>query len=387
MATNVTPFLNVLSNDFVAAVIKERDVEQSLAGKYLYRTMMPVKDVPEDRMQWKIVKEQSPLAGVYSQDGRPVPAGEISAEMAYAEVARIMANRVLDETSVKTLAGINELAPLAIDSPMISGPYNRHRQIVAKSVLDCDNQIEAQLEYFCMQALQGHISWPPKDINGNRILTKSEPYWGKVTLEVDLPFPMAYKTSYSTLTGGGGVAWNDPNADIIGDLDVMRQIISDETGDDADTLTLVMSRNDMRFLLKNTAIIEALRNVNSGGTLSNPNEQAIRRNLGGLLDVEIYLYDQKWTYVNYNNSLVAETVQKVRYLPLGRTLILPGSGLRQVGIIGSSPAKGPNATWQSGKFTWFVETTNPPFTTEVGVGINAFPMNQRYDSHLVFDMY
>lgn len=386
--SDLTPYVNVLTNEFVGTVIRERDPEKSLTKDYLYPRVMPLQEVPEDRMTWKEIKAQSPLAGVYSQDGRPVPAGEISAEQRYAEIARIMANRILDETSVKTLKGISHLAPLAIDvsHEVVLGPARRHTEIITKYILDCDNQIEAQLEYFCLQALQGHVSWPPKDENGDPVLAQGEPYWGTSTLEVPLPFPSAFIADYSTLVGGDHTAWNDPAADIIADLDAMRLIMSDETGVDTDDLTLIMSRRDLRYLLKNTGIKEALRNVTSAGVLSNPTEADIRRNLGILLNVTIVLYDQKWTYATWS-GVGKETLHKIRYLPLGRVLVLPGTGLRQVGVMGTSPAKGPDSEWKANKFTWFYETKNAPFTTEVGVGINAFPMYQEYDSHMVFTMY
>lgn len=387
MASNVTPYVNTLTNLFVWQVIQQRDPEKSLSKNYLYPSLFPVESVAEDTVTWEIMREQNPLAGVFSQEGRPLPAGDITHEQAFASVARIMAGRVLNEQAVKELRGMADLAPLDVTpgTATLQAVRARHEAKIARDILACDNQIEAQLEYLATQAMQGEIVWPPVDETGTPILARPEPYWGRAKLNITLPFASGYKSTYATLTGGGGIAWNSSTAKIVQDLDAIRNIILETTGEDAVSLTMIMSNTDFRMLAKNTELLGLMR---GNGTL--PTNIVTRNDvlkvLSEMLDITVRIYDQKWTYVATNSMTAPAVIQKVRFLRLGRTIIYPSS-LGRMGITATSPAKGPDSAWRPGKFTWFHDNDVPPFTTEVGVGMNAFPLMQRMDQVFVFDMY
>lgn len=390
----LTDFVDVLTPQFMLAAITERDPDMTLARNFLWRRKFPPMDIPEDEFSWELLREQGILAGFFGPDGKPLPATEIDNDIARGTIGRVMAMRSISATDVNNLREMATIAsanPEAMSMNVLRSKAERHQKKVADAILSMDDQIERQLEYMACGALTGAIYWPPRDpVTNTDILPTGqlEPYWGKVRTEVELPFPEINKQSATTLVdananAGTQVAWTDTaNADIVADMDMIADILSDESGADTSNLTFILSKKMMRAIAANEKILGMIR---GNGTFPTPagalTQQQVRTFVADMFGWTFEVYDQVWTYAT-GKPTERQTVHKVRYIAED-TIIIHPTGVTP-GRMLMSPHKGPNAVWATGKLPWIKNEDTPPYNTELGIAINAWPMNQRWDTVMVF---
>lgn len=400
LVQSALPYINPVTPEFVMTAINERDPEGALARNYIYKRLFPVTPVPEENFAWEYqVNDQRLLAGFYSVDGRPVPAHEIDNTIMFAKVAHLMASFVVDNTFIMNNKKVGQLIKkfgeeIFADST-ISGPAQRAQQALLGKVWRMDDQIENSIEYLATSALQGTIYWPPRNpVTGGLVLQLDnlEPYWGEIVIEITVPIPALHRQHATTLvsqsgTAGKGVKWDDyDNSDPIMDLDVVREQIQDTTGEYPERLTLILSRKVIRHLGRNKNIIKAIRGSGQFGI--DPGmirTKQIIDYLNEYLDVDIIEYNAKWTYRATNGITKARSVQ-VPYINPDLVIIYPSSGKEAIGITATAPSQNQNGEFKPGKFAWTAKSDRPPFATEMGVGMTAFPAAQRWDNFFTLDI-
>ena len=93
--------------------------------------------------------------------------------------------------------------------------------------------------------------------------------------------------------------------------------------------------------------------------------------LGSLANLDVVLYNARTTSRTYAGATGETiTIGRERILPERTALLLPGSA---AGNMLTSPGP-PTMTDGAGLYAWDETTTKPPFTHEVGAGINTFPV-------------
>lgn len=395
MAT-VAEHVDMLSPSFMMAAIQERDPENSLAKNFIWRKYFPQLDIPEDEFTWEMVRRQGILAGFYGVDGRPLPAKELDNTITRGSIARIMAMRSLSHTDVNNMRELNVLASANPDilgqSNILRSKAARHQQKIAQFIISMDDQLERTLEYLATSAMQGRIVWPPRNPEtGELILAMNqlEPYWGTTTIGLDLPFPDTHKQTATTLVDKDNnaatqVAWTDPaTSDVAADMDVITDLIRDTSGETPNGMTILCSNALFRKIAANEKILGMIR---GNGTFPQPRgtmtSAQVRTMVADMFNWTFEIYDQEWTYAS-GKPHEEQVINRVRYFPVNRAIIFPTGG--PLGRMLMSPHKGPNSIWATGKLPWYYDEPKPPYNTELGIAINAWPMNNRWDTIFVLD--
>lgn len=371
---------NPLTVRYLTGVIKERPDHAAWRAQYIGNSLLPQRDVPAYNLEWDEIKSRNNLAGFYAINGKPVPGGDIPFSTKYQELKNIMAARVVHPNDVMVLREPGEIAVTRVGRAM----REKAQRKVRNGVADCDNEIDATVEYMQMHALQGEIVWPPKDESGNSI-SPGMAEWGDVDMVMQFPYRVAFHQNASTLSGyaargGAGYAWTDEtNSDPVKDLEVIAELISETIGIDAHGSTLIMGSGLLSRLAFNAKIIAWIKGTDPGINYVATTEMMdfIKTRIG----YTIRPYAAKWTYESNRSNDEGPTIQSVPFLGRNKILIIP-PGV-QVGYFGVGPS--PDGKYAPGKYTWVKSDEEPPWETRIGEGLVGFPVLERPNEIFLLD--
>lgn len=392
---------DMLHPTFLLGAIQERPDRNSIRQSYIGQSLLPMREVAERRMMWDTMVSENNLAGFYSSKGHAIPGSDLMFNSHFANLVDVKAARYLDPDIVGKVRdpGMVAVIKSAGDSFTIKGIQQRIQQHVADNLGWCDDAVDAQMEYMSIHAMLGTIEWPPKDANGDPIVTPM-PHWNAdETLTVTFPLLSEFKQSASTLTGyksrtGGAAAWNAVSgADPILDLEVIAELMVETKGIDPYGAKLIMSRatlSRMAFLpnVLNYITGIALKSDNSpvvsGPAPQYANIQNVKEFIQTKLGYEIVTYDAQWTYQE-SNSGTAATIRRVKFLPEGYVLIVPR--ISDPGFMAVAPHETQEGSYRSGKIPWVYREPIPPYERQMGVSLVAFPVLTRPEEHFVLNAY
>lgn len=372
---------NPLSVRYLRGVIKQRPDHEAWRRQYIGTTLLRPEPVPAYNLEWDEVKTENNLAGFYSLNGRPVPGpGDLPFETKYAELKNVMAARIIHPNDVMILREPGELAVSKVARNMREKSQRRVRDKIA----ECDDEVDATIEYMIMHALQGTITWPPLDEDGNKIDPPMS-QWGNVEITINFPIRGSFVQAATTLVGfdsrsGAGYAWTDEtNADPVKDLEVIAELISETTGMDAHGSTIIMGSGLLSRLAFNAKIIAWIKGTDPGINYVAAEEMInfVKTRIG----YTIKPYAAKWTYRTNLDAEAGPTTNAVAFLGRNKCLIIP-PGLNP-GYLAVGPS--PDGQYQSGKYQWSHSDDRPPWETEVGEGQVCFPIVDRINEVFVFD--
>jgi len=380
-------FPNVLTTKFLDAMVKERPTSEALRAQYIGRRFFPEKDIGEYQVLWDVVRAANRIAGIYSMDGTPIPGDDPGFYQIMADVMNVMAARKLDEEAVMTL---REPGELAIKSRVLANKRNKALRHVRTKLASADDEVEATIEYLCLQALQGTITWPPKDDDGNTI-TSAPAYWGNASITLDLEFRANFKQDVSSLSGynsrsGGGYNWKHASADPILDLEVVRDLMANTIHMPIRGATVIMGEDVLSYMATRPNVINWFKGTDTGQRFVNyPDLQDF---LETKLGYNILTYSAVWTYETNLGSESGVTENHVHFLKPGKVIIIPPGALGgDIAYLATAPTAGPDQSYKPGKYTWIDVMKKPPWTTELGVGIKGFPVLKSSQEVFVLDVF
>ena len=370
---------NPYSRVWLDTVIQERPTREALRQQYIGLEYFPMKRVWEYQVVWDIMMSGNRQAGIYAHDGTPIPGQGYDYKSMMSDVSHIMASRTINPNTVLQLRQAGELS---VHNTLTRSHRARLLSEIVDKIGECQDRVESTIEYLCMQALQGTITWPPVDDDGNAISNPPAP-WGNVGISLDLGFRSTFVQDATSLTGwnsetGGQYVWsNTTSSTPRADLDVISTLYRETTGMSMEGATLLMSYTMLRYLGKNAELLKWVHDTTNGGY--NPSllsENEVRKIIQTELGWNIRLYDAIWTYQSgIGNTSGPTTENQVRFLPRGKVIIIPQ------GILGegnSSFAVAPDIGAPNGEnmglYTWSDGIEKPPWTREVGCGIHGFPL-------------
>jgi len=378
---------NPLTTTFMDKAIKERPTKEAIKQSYIGLSILPMKDVPDYELTWDIIKHQNHLAGVYSHTGVPIPGDDPDFKQVMADVINIMAARVMDDQSVMVLRDPGEPS---LRSNIVNSAKQKAMKQLANKIASADDEVEAVIEYLIMQSLQGSITWPPKDDDGNAI-ANTPAYWGDVSFTLSLGFRSAYTQNISTLAGwdgrsGGGYNWKHANADPMLDLEVLDGLFTKTSGLSMDGAKIIMSRSVLSYMATRPNVINWFKGTDSGIKYIPVHElkDYIKLKTG----FNIQTYDARWTYATPTKSASGQTENLVHFLKEGKMLVIPKGALgRDIAYFATAPTSGADDSYKPGKYTWAEKLKKPPWKWEVGVGIKGFPILKSVREIGVFDVF
>lgn len=397
---------DMLSPTFLMGAIETRPDRNAIRQSYIGDTLFPRREVPERRLMWDSMVSENNLAGFYSPKGNAVPGSDLMFATHFADLVDIKASRYLDADILMNVrdAGFPAVVKNAGDSFAVRTIEQRVRQHISESLAWCEDAVDAQLEYMAVQAMTGSITWPPKDANGNTI-TDPMPHWNpQEELTVTFPLQASFVQDASTLTGynsrvGGGAAWNDPNnnPDPILDLEVIAELMVEETGINPYGARIIMSRstlsqiaflpNVLRWLVGYTPVggTGGSSALFAQGAPQYADVQSVKNFIQTRIGYDIVLYDAQWTYRTLNTTTGVEEVHRVKFLPEGKIIIIPKDA--NPGFMAVAPHEIPGRGFVSGKAPWYWESDKPPVIREMGVNVVAFPVLVYTNEIFVLDTY
>lgn len=371
---------NPLSKVFLTGVVKERPDEDAWRAQYIGNTLLPPRDVGGYKLAWDVVSSENNLAGIYAINGRPVPGSEMLFAERFQEVKNIMSSRVMHPQDVMIL---REPGQPAIGTNSWNMKSEAQRKIQGK-IAACDDEVDAQVEYMQLQAMQGTLTWPPVDGSGNAITTLM-PQWGNVQLVVNFPTRTVFRQAATTLVGyasraGEQVVWTDAaNSNPLLDLEVIAELISETIGVRAHGSRIIMGSGLLSRLCFNAEIIGWIKGTEQGVKMVDKSQliDFIKTRLGYTIEE----YAARWTYRTNLDSPEGPTINSVGFLDRMRMLIIPPAV--KVGYFASAPS--PDGAYKTGKYTWVGNDKEPPWETRVGEGLVGFPVLERADQIFIFD--
>jgi hypothetical protein len=385
-------FLNPLNRAWLSAAVERRPTKPSIKQSYIGTRFFPYLSVYDYTVLWDIVTASNRLAGVYDHNGVPIPGNESSFTQAMADILNVMASRVIDTETVMKLRDVGEIG---VTNNLTRAVREKYLGEVTKKIGYCDDEVEATIEYLCLEVLQGTVHWPPRAASG-AVIPLRPAYWGDVNFTLNMGFRAAFMQAATTLVGyggrvGGHLPWTNAAATPLVDLGVISQYVQEVTGIQMHGAEIITSRIILDYLCQNATILDWFRNYNfNGSNIQYVDEFVLKDALKTKLGWNITLYDAQFTYEDQATlgQVGGPTEQRIRFLPEGVMIILPP------GVMGdgnanlmTAPDPGPDNQWQTGKYTWTHRIPTPPWTTEVGVGIHAFPILKEPQDIFVFDAY
>ena len=378
---------NPLTTQFLDKAIEERPTKAAIKQSYIGLNLLPLKPVPDYELTWDVIKHQNHLAGIYSHTGVPIPGDDPAFYQVMADVVNIMAARVLDDQTVMTLRDPGEPS---LRSNVLKSARQKAMSKLAQMLANADDEVDSVIEYFIMQALQGSITWPPKDDDGNTI-SNAPAYWGNVGFTLDLGFRSEFVQDISSLSGwnsrtGGGYNWKHADADPILDLEVIAELFVKTTGMSMDNCTLIMSREVLSYMATRSNVLQWFRATSAGQKFIDTS--SLKEFLRTKVGYDIQLYDARWTYATPTASSSGQTENLVHFLKEGKMLVIPQGALgSDVAYFATAPTSGADDSYKTGKYTWADKLKKPPWTWEIGVGIKGFPIMKSVKEIGVFDVY
>lgn len=384
---------NPLTTRWMDSALKERPTKQATKMSYIGLEYFPIKEFYDYDILWDEIYQANRLAGLYAHDGVPVPGDDPRFRERMADITNIMGSRVL---SNQTIIKLREAGEIAVYTNAVRNLRAKYLRKVAEKLGVSEDEVDSTVEYLCLQAMQGSITWPPVDENGAAI-TPRPAYWGSYEFTLPMGFRAEFVQNASTLNGynarpGGQVAWNNVAATPILDMEVIAEFIVETTGLGMTNPTAIMSRAVLSQLAFNTSILLWIRGT-AGPSETNLNfidvgqlKSFIKTKLGW----NIRIYDARWTYqtVGSLDDEAAPTEQRIKFLDEGKVIIIPDGALSsETSYFATAPDPGQQNTWRPGKYTWQYRQPVPPYTTEVGVGIHGFPILRQPRELFILDAY
>jgi hypothetical protein len=371
---------NPLSRIYLDGVITTRPDHAAWRSQYIGDSLFPIKEVPAYKLAWDEIQSENNLGGFYAINGRPIPGSDMKFKEHFQELTNVMSARVMEPQDVMYLREPGEPTPG-------TASYNMKAQAqakITKFIGDCDNEVDAMVEYMRLGALQGSIVWPPKDAAGNAIAVPM-PQWGDIQMTINFPIRSTFNQDGTTLVGyssrnGTQVAWSDAaNSNPIYDLEVIAELIMETIGVDAHGSRIIMGGGLLSRLAFNESIISWVKGLESGVKYIAVEE--LKGFIKTKIGYTIQEYNARWTYRTNHHSNEGPTVNSVPFLGRNRMIILP-PGV-DLGYTASGPS--PDGEYRSGKYSWVAQDKEPPWETRIGEGHVCFPVFKAADSVFLFD--
>ena len=381
--------LNPFSRTWMDAALEKRPTRQAIRQNYIGLTLFPLRRVWEYELTWDLVKSANHLAGIYAHDGVPIPGNDPDYETLVSDVMHLMASRIISPGTVMKLRQAGELP---VNNTLVRSARSKLLAEIGGKLGSTQDEIEGQIEYLCMHALQGSITWPPQTWAGAAI-TPAPAYWGDVTFMKSMGYPANFTQAATTLAGhnaraGGGLAWSNTASNPILDLEVIAEYINEQTGLDAWGADIYMSRTTLSYMAQNALVLQWIRGTYgppAAGLTGFINQADLKDYIATKLGYNIHLYDAQWTYESGLSSPTGPTETRIKFLKEGRLIILPkgtvGNGATE---FASAPDLGAPDGERLGLYTWSDQMSRPPWTTEVGSGIHGFPIMKAIEGIFIF---
>lgn len=380
-------FPNPLTTQYLDAAIQARPTSQAIRQSYIGLSLMPMKAVPDYELTWDIIRQQNHLSGIYAMTGAPIPGDGPDYEQLIADVVNIMGSRELDEQTVMTL---REPGELSLQSRVLNAARSKARRKLREMLGQCDDEVDATIEYLIMHALQGSIVWPPRDASGS-VIASIPAYWGDAVFTLSMGLRAALVQDISALSGhsarpGGGQNWKHASADPVLDLEVIAENTTELTGLNMEGAMLIMSRSVLSWMATRPNVLLWFRGAHEGQKFINT--AALKEFLESQLGYVVKLYDSKWTYSVPTASPSGPVESSIRFLKEGRMLVIPKAALgSDTAYFASPPTSGPEDAYNPGKYTWALKEKRPPWSWDLGVGIKGFPILKTSQEIGVYDVY
>lgn len=378
---------NPLTVRYMDKAIKERPTSEALRQQYIGLSLLPMKAVPDYELTWDIIKAQNHLAGAYGHTGVPIPGDSPDFEQLMADIINIMASRVLDDQTIMTLRDPGEPS---LRSTVVRSARQKAMGKLSTLLGECDDEVEASIEYLIMQALQGSITWPPTTAAG-AVIANAPAYWGNACFTLSMGFRAAFVQNISALSGwnaraGGGFNWQNASADPVLDLEVIAENHVELTGLPMSGATLIMSRSVLSWMATRSNVLLWFRGTSAGQKFIDTS--SLKDFLQTKLGYNLKIYDSRWTYALPTMSAAGQTENSIKFLSEGKVIVIPPGALgADTAYFATAPTSGANDSWQPGKYTWHEKVKRPPWTHELGVGIKGFPILKSVQEVGVYDVY
>ncbi len=384
---------DMLTSAYLIGAVNARPSKEAIKQNYRGLQLLPLEEVPERRVIWDIMFSENNLAGVYDPRGQATPGDDVLFDQTQATLADVKASRMLEKWSLQILRdpGMPAVYKSGGSSNIVKGLQSRVADHINKRLAWCNEAVDAQLEYFAMQALQGSIVWPPVD-NAGVAISAPMPHWNAdMALDIPFPLPAGQNQAATTLAGyngrtGSGFIWKDASSTPFTDLEIAAEYMVKTFGTTLRGGTMYMSEVVLGYMSRNTSIVNWIAGVNKeqpgarGFADIESMKAAIKTQFGWTIET----YDSQWTYRTKNPGTKA-TIQRIDFLTEGKILIMPPGGA--VGSMMTAPQEAaPNGQWVWGKMGWQYTAPKPPFDVEVGVNIVAWPKFEHTD-YFLLDCY
>ncbi len=380
---------NMLEPTYLIGAVNDKPSAEAIRGQYIGNRLFPWENTPERQFIWDVMYSENNLAGVYDERGDAIPGDEMLFSSMIGNLIDIKASRTLDSWTTRAMrdAGMPAVYKGAAGgSFLMSSIEARMKANINKLVADCNNRVDAQIEYFAMHALQNSVVWPPVDNAGAAITTPMESWNYKMTFTVPFGLPALQNQNVTTLTGyngavGGGVAWSThATANPILDLDVVDEYMAKTKGIGMRGGTVIMDSTTLRHLAQCTNVLNWLVGTqytqSSAPNFADPEQlrTVIKTKLGWNIEV----YNAQWTFRG-NNPGGKPTVQRVDFLHAGKVIILPNATSSVGSMMTTALESTPGGAWVYGKMGWSYQNPKPPFDIQLGVNATAWPRCTSYD--------
>lgn len=361
MATN-----EILTPRFMLEIVNGIPISRA----YIGLGYLPMRQVSDEELTWDVLKDEQELAAITSIDGHIVPGNDPIYGQMFSDICRIGKSRNVSESEWRKL---RDPGMVGIRTGVVADIRAEVERKIAQKIANCNREVDATIEYLCISALLGYISWPPPG------LSSAAHGLGNAHMTIDFNFPSDHKIRMDneTVFGSGAAMLDDAtNCDVAKMFQIIAEKMEDDAGVSADNLDILLCRRQVRLMGESTKLRDIMKYTNIQGILA---FGAIRQYMEEMYGVRLRLYTGTYTYREVDTSDASKiTIKRQRILPTNRMLVIP-RGVR-LGDFATSPAQANN--WRTGKFTWR-KTEENPWRTEIGVGINGFPRLSQTNSIFV----
>lgn len=390
--------LYLLEPMYLMGVIKERQDFGLERPKYIGRQYFKEQNVPEQTVLWESIRDTNRLGGVYSAKGKPVPGDELSFSSHFARLVWIKAAKVLDPQIVQAVRDPGMIALYKSGGPIpfaVESVADRVATKMKANAAYIDDQIQATKEYFCLQAMQGELVWPPLDASGNVIASPMPEWNSEEKIYIKWSFTPEFKQSVANLVGvpavpgaaarqGTNILWNKANADPRHDLEVIADLMLELKNVDAENAEIVMSRKVLSYMAELANIQRWITGVNYESVNAGMAADIVKvkEKIKTMFGYEIRLYDAKWTYTDGVDAQGKEVERSVRFLPAHKMLVVPKG--ENFGTLAQARHENQDGDWVFGDSVWVYTEPRAPRTREVEMDNVVFPLLQQPEGVGVF---